>query len=151
MLRSASEDDVETIRAWRNQEPNRLVSISSHEIGAEEHAAWWARTRVDPTRRVLVYERDGVPAGVVNFFDLDGTTGGWGFYLDAEGLAARGETLPAWLEIMREAVDYAFDELRLAELRGEVLEHNTAERRDADGRTIVVIPIALNRENRRPR
>jgi RimJ/RimL family protein N-acetyltransferase len=166
MLRPASEADVETIRGWRNQEPNRLVSINSHEIGADEHAAWWEKTRLDPTRRVLVYERGGVPAGVVNFFDLEETRGAWGFYLDAEGLQARGETLSAWLEIMREAIDYAFDELRLAELHAEVLEHNAVvrqmnrrfrfvegapERREVDGRTIAVIPIALRREDRRRR
>ena len=65
------------------------------------------KTRLDPTRRVLIYERDGVTAGVVNFFDLelDATprTGAWGFYLDADGLAERGETLPAWIEVMKEA------------------------------------------------
>jgi RimJ/RimL family protein N-acetyltransferase len=170
MLRPASEADVEKIRSWRNQEPNRLVSINSHEIGAAEHAAWWAKTSADPTRRVLVYERGTVPAGVVNFFDIetdaDHRTGAWGFYLDAEGLDARGETLSAWLEVMRQAIDYAFDELQLDELHAEVLEHNAVvrqmnrrfrfvegmpERREVDGRTIVAIPISLKRHDRRRR
>jgi RimJ/RimL family protein N-acetyltransferase len=170
MLRPASEADVDSIRRWRNQEPNRLVSINSHEIGAAEHAAWWASAIADPTRRILVYERENVPSGVVSFADLDldadPRTGAWGFYLDAEGLQARGETLPAWLEIMREAADYAFDELGLDELHAEVLAHNTvvrqmnrrfrfvegrAEQREADGRTVTVIPISLKREDRRRR
>jgi RimJ/RimL family protein N-acetyltransferase len=164
MLRPARDTDVDDIRRWRNQEINRAVSISAHEISAAEHAAWWAAARVDTRRRVLVYERAGVPSGVVSFFDLDldgePRTGSWGFFLDAEGLDARGETLPAWLEIMRAALSYAFDELRLDELRAEVLEHNTAVRqmnrrlkfvegrpvqRQVNGRTVTVIPLVLSR------
>lgn len=164
MLRAATENDVGMIRRLRNQQANRDVSINSHEITADEHAAWWAKTSVDPTRRVLIYTRDGATAGVVNFFDLDATSGAWGFFLDADGLAERGETLPAWIEIMREATAYAFDELRLEVLTGEVLEHNavvrqmnrrfrfvegTPQTRYADGREVTVIPISLRKQDRR--
>ena len=164
MLRAATEDDVDTIRRFRNQQANRDVSITAHEITADEHAAWWAKASADSSRRVLIYSRDGVTAGVVNFFDLDGPAGAWGFFLDADGLAERGETLPAWIEIMREATAYAFDELGLEVLTGEVLEHNavvrqmnrrfrfvegTPETRYADGREITVIPISLRRQDRR--
>ncbi|TDW97934.1 GNAT family N-acetyltransferase [Kribbella sp. VKM Ac-2566] len=164
MLRAATEDDVDTIRRLRNQQANRDVSITSHEITADEHAAWWAKTSADPSRRVLIYERAGRLAGVVNFFDLEGTSGAWGFFLDADGLAERGETLPAWIEIMREATAYAFDELGLELLTGEVLEHNTVvrqmnrrfrftegtpETRYAGGREITVIPISLRKQDRR--
>jgi len=171
VLRPATDADVAEIRRWRNQAANRAVSITDHKITPEEHAGWWARASTDPTRRVLVYERFGAPAGVVNFFDLflDGEprSGAWGFFLDAEGLEARGETLPAWIEVMREATAYAFDELALDDLHGEVLEHNAVVRqmnrrfrfvegepakREVGGRTIVVIPISLNRhQRRRPR
>ena len=164
MLRTATEDDVDTIRRLRNQQANREVSITSHEIGADEHAAWWAKASVDPTRRVLIYSRDDVTAGVVNFFDLEGSTGSWGFFLDADGLAERRETLPAWIEVMREATAYAFGDLGLDVLTGEVLEHNTVvrqmnrrfrftegtpERRYADGRELTVIPISLRKQDRR--
>jgi len=170
VLRSATDADVDAIRRWRNQEPNREASINSHEITAEEHAAWWAKTSTDPTRLVLIYERGDTPSGVVNFFDLsldgDHRMGAWGFFLDAEGLEERRELLPAWIELMSEAADYAFDELALNDLYAEVLEHNTAvrqmnrrfrfqegepERRDVDGRTITVIPISLNRHARHRR
>lgn len=164
MLRTATDADVDTIRRLRNQQANRDVSITSHEITADEHAAWWAKTSVDPSRRVLIYQRDGRTAGVVNFFDLDGPSGAWGFFLDADGLAERGETLPAWIEVMREATAYAFDELGLDVLTGEVLEHNavvrqmnrrfrfaegTPEIRYADGRELTVIPISLRKQDRR--
>lgn len=164
MLRAATDDDVDLILALRNQPANRDVSITSHEITPDEHAGWWAKASIDPTRRVLIYERDGRTAGVVNFFDLEASTGAWGFFLDADGLAERGETLPAWIEVMKEATGYAFDELGLDELTGEVLEHNTAVRqmnrrfrftegepqtRYADGRELTVLPITLLKDNRR--
>jgi RimJ/RimL family protein N-acetyltransferase len=164
MLRAATEADVDTIRRLRNQQANRDVSITSHEITADEHAAWWAKASVDPTRRVLIYQRDDEIAGVVTFFDLDGSTGAWGFFLDADGLAERGQTLPAWIEVMREATAYAFDKLGLEVLTGEVLEHNTVVRqmnrrlrfvegtpevRYADGRELTVIPISLRQQDRR--
>ncbi|TWD81076.1 RimJ/RimL family protein N-acetyltransferase [Kribbella amoyensis] len=168
MLRTATDGDVDLIRSLRNQQPNRDVSVNSHEITPDEHAGWWAKASVDPSKRILIYERDGVVAGVVTFFDLalDGEpkTGEWGFYLDAEGLAERGETLPAWIAVMKEATSYAFDELGLDDLYGEVLEHNTVVRqmnrrfrftegepqtRTADGREITVLPIHLNKSNRR--
>jgi RimJ/RimL family protein N-acetyltransferase len=168
MLRTATDTDVDDILRWRNQPANREVSITSHEISPAEHAQWWARAIVDPARRVLIYERDGAGAGVVNFFDLalheSPRTGSWGFFLDAERLAERGATLPAWIEIMRDAEAYAFDELGLDELRGEVLEQNAVVRqmnrrfrfvegepniRDAGGRTVVVLPLSLRRDQRR--
>lgn len=168
MLRPATEADLDRMRNWRNQEPNRLASINSHEITAAEHRAWWDKTSVDPTRWVLIFEREDGPTGVVSFFDLDLSTprrsGAWGFYLDAVRLEAQDETMPTWMAVMRDATRYAFDNLALDDLHGEVLEHNTSVRtmnrlfrftegtgepREADGRTIVVIPIHLRREDRR--
>ena len=164
MLRQATDEDVDTIRALRNQQANRDVSITTHEISAEEHAGWWAKTSADPSRRVLIYERDGRTAGVVNFFDIQQGTGGWGFFLDADGLAETGETLPAWIEVMKEATGYAFDTLGLDELTGEVLEHNAVVRqmnrrfrftegepelRYADGRELTIFPIKLSKADRR--
>jgi RimJ/RimL family protein N-acetyltransferase len=164
VLRSASEADVGAIRRWRNQAPNRQASIQCHEITEAEHARWWAMASSDPTRRVLIFEYADQPAGVVNFFDLStaaARTASWGFFLDAEGLEARGESLPAWISLMREATGHAFDELALNELRGEVLAHNTVVRRMnrrfgfvegppaakiVDGRRVEIIPIALTRD-----
>ncbi|MQA02880.1 MAG: GNAT family N-acetyltransferase [Streptosporangiales bacterium] len=168
MLRDATTADLADIRSWRNHEQVRAVSLTSHEISAEEHRNWWTVVRSDPARRTLVYEQSGVPSGVVNFFDLDpaARTCAWGFFLDLAGLDERGETLPAWLEVQREALDYAFGVLDVDVLTGEVLEHNTVVRRmnkrfgftegepqmrDGDGQPVVVYPIRLHRDDRRAR
>src|SRR5699024_7834902 len=108
MLRPATEADRESVRVWRNHPEVRAVSLTQHEIGPEEHSAWWDRVANDPTKAVLVYERGGIPAGVVSLWDIDPQAGSlwWGYYLDNEGLGARGELLPAWIQIQREAVKY---------------------------------------------
>lgn len=126
MLRPAEDRDVEPMRSWRNHPEVRRVSLTQHEIGPEEHQGWWAKTRVDPSRRVLIYERDGVPCGVVTFFDLNGDSGWWGYYLDNDGLEAAGTLFPAWISIQREAVKYARDVLELTHLHGETLAANQA-------------------------
>lgn len=169
MLRDAHDGDVEEILRMRNQPANREVSTTNHEIGPAEHLAWWRRAQADPSRKVLIYSRGDRPAGVVNFFDLEPAEtprgGAWGFFLDAEALAATGETVPAWIEVMREATSYAFDTLGLEQLTGEVLASNTVVRqmnrrfrftegppedRFVDGREVTVYPLSLHRADRRP-
>ena len=113
MLRPARDSDRDLVLPWRNHPSVRAVSLTTHEIAPAEHAAWWARRSAD----VLIYEEDGVPAGVVIF---NGST--WSFYLDVEGLGRR--LLPAWMRLEKEAVEYAFGTLGLETLGGETLADN---------------------------
>ena len=130
MLRTAHDGDRDDVLRWRNHPAVRAVSLTRHVISTTEHAAWWDATTRDPTRRILVYDRANVPSGVVTFFDHDeaARTARWGFYLDNAGLEMRGELLPAWLQIQRQAVRYASDELGVRVLAGEVLADNAAVR-----------------------
>ena len=131
MLRPAADADMDAVLAWRNHPDVRAVSLTRHVITPEEHAAWWASTKDRDDREVYVYERHGVASGVVTFFDLDRAQGSswWGYYLDNDGLTERGELLPAWIEIQRQAVKFAFGELGLDRLDGEVMDANAAVRR----------------------
>lgn len=168
VLRGAQPADRDDIRRWRNHPQVRAASFTDHEITAAEHEAWFTRVLGDPTRRLLIYSDDGVPAGVVLFerlTDDGGTrTASWGFYLDSAGLEERGTALSAWLGVQRAALDYAFDTLKLDVLLGEVLEHNTVVRRSnrrfgfvegppaervVAGRTVPYREITLRREDRR--
>ncbi|WP_036922568.1 GNAT family N-acetyltransferase [Propionicicella superfundia] len=156
MLRPATDSDSADVLRWRNHPDVRAVSLTQHVIGTAEHTAWWERTMVDPTRRVLIYERAGAPAGVVTFFDIDAAahTAWWGYYLDNEGLTAAGALFPAWIQIQRDAVKYARDVLGLRELHAETLGSNDSvrqvnsrqgfeevetTRREIGGRTVDVI------------
>jgi RimJ/RimL family protein N-acetyltransferase len=172
MLREATDDDVTAMRRWRNHEKVRAVSLTTHEIDADEHLAWWGRVKQDPTRIVLIYEHDGVPSGVVTFSDLlpdpetDELTSDWSFYLDTDGVEASGTGLHAWMGIEREAVAYAFDVLGVRVLRGVTLASNGAVRQlhkrfgfteirefehDIDGVATPIVETELRIENRRTR
>ncbi|MEO7753057.1 MAG: UDP-4-amino-4,6-dideoxy-N-acetyl-beta-L-altrosamine N-acetyltransferase [Terracoccus sp.] len=131
MLRIATDDDSADVLRWRNHPQVRAVSLTQHEIGEAEHARFWEATKTDPRREVYLYVRHDVASGVVTFFDIDRAAGSasWGYYLDNDGLQSRGELLPAWIEIQRQAKRFAFDELGLSVLEGEVLEDNEAVRR----------------------
>ncbi|MER7006898.1 GNAT family N-acetyltransferase [Dactylosporangium sp. NPDC000555] len=126
MLREARESDVETIRRWRNHPKTRGASIWTAYITPEGHLQWWAKVRCDPARRVLIFAYGGHDCGVVTFNDHDPAAGTaeWGFFLDVDGLRERGELLPAWMELERSAVDYAFGEMGLRSFGGRTLAWN---------------------------
>ncbi|MFY0406853.1 GNAT family N-acetyltransferase [Solicola sp. PLA-1-18] len=163
MLRPATSADLDAILAWRNQDANREVSLTTHVISPSEHRAWWDRVDADPTRHVLVHESDGVPCGAVSFFDVTPTVASWGFYLDHDGLEERGGTLGVWMAVMREASAHAFDDLGVDELRGEVSADNrvvrqmnrrfgfteTGEEQVVDGRTFLAICLTRDEHARR--
>lgn len=164
VLRPAQPPDRETIRHWRNHPQVRAASFHAGEIGPAEHARWFSAVTSDPSRRLLVYEFDGVASGVVTFENIRATSASWGFYLDVAGLAERGDTLSAWLGVQAEALDHAFGPLGLEVLTAEVLTDNTAVRRAnrrfgfvegppgerrVGGRTVRYLPISLRRDARR--
>lgn len=163
MLRPATDADKEFARVWRNHPQVRAVSLTQEIITPENHETYWESLRGNTIRRVFIFEYADVPAGVVTFFDIDdeARTAMWGYYLDNDGLEERGQLLPAWIKIQREAIRLAFGELRLQELYGEVLDANEAVRsmntrngfeeidateRTIDGRAVTVHTIRRRRQ-----
>jgi len=126
LLREASQADVEAIRRWRNHPKVREASIWTGAITAEGHARWWTDVREDPAKRVLIFEYRGVSCGVVTFKDHDPNkrSAEWGFFLDVDGLGERGELVPAWIELEKEAIDYGFGKMMLRTLGGRTLAWN---------------------------
>lgn len=131
MLRPAGAADRDLIRAWRNHPTVRAVSVTSHEITPDEHAAWYESALLDQFMRILIYEYDGRAAGVVTFSEIspDARSATWGFYLDNHGLDATGDIMSASMACQREAIGYAFDDLRLDRLDAEVRVENIVVRR----------------------
>ncbi|WP_019818635.1 GNAT family N-acetyltransferase [Saccharomonospora saliphila] len=123
MLRPATEADVDVIRRWRNHPKVRRSSFTTHEIGPVEHRAWWAVVSAEETRRVLIYERAGVPAGVVIFAGVGSEVVEWSKYVDVDGLGS--ERARAWEELEREAAAYAFGELGAERIGAATLAENT--------------------------
>lgn len=116
------------VRVWRNAPDVRRVMFTDHLIAADEHQAWWDRVRTDPTRRVLLYQNNGDPLGVVSFFDIDKVNQSchWGFYLADTGTLGDRSKVALWLDLEREAIAYAFADLGCTSLRCETFSFNSA-------------------------
>lgn len=64
-FRPAKPDDAPKLLAWRNDPVTRAMSLTQHEIAADEHAAWLAKTLAADGRRLFVAVVDGVEVGQV--------------------------------------------------------------------------------------
>lgn len=119
-LRPMREDDLSLVLEWRNSEPIRKNMYTHHEISPPEHRTWWTTQSVNPETKLLIFECDGSPAGVVTFTNYSGPggTASWAFY--SGDLSRRG--IGALME--KAALAYAFEELKLRRLECEVLSFN---------------------------
>ena len=121
-LRPLCTADRDMVREWRNQPHVAAMMYTDHEIGAEEHARWFATTFEDPRKLYYIIEDEGAPIGLAGFTELDGRAASWAFYLASE--ETRGRGLGAQTEFAM--LSRAFDLLRLQSLRCEVLALNGA-------------------------
>lgn len=121
-LRTLEFDDLPLVLAWRNSPSVRLNMIDSHEISLEEHVGWFARANKDSSCRWLLYSAGGTPAGVGYITDVssDKRTARWGFYKAPESPAGTG------FQLCYETLAFAFTELPLDKLFGDVLRSNEA-------------------------
>lgn len=120
-VRPAHRDDLPMLLSWRNHPDVRLFMFSQHEIGFDEHAAWFARASQDTTRSLLVIEDQDQPLGYVQFANV--TPGGiadWGFYVRPDAPRGSGRKLG------RAALDHAFAVLRLHKVCGQAIASNGA-------------------------
>ncbi len=122
-LRRLSPSDTAILRRWRNSDRVRLSMSSQHIVTTDEHWAWFAKALEAEPPVHFVYECGGAPLGLVTFRDIDelNATCEWGFYI-GEAWAPRRSGVRMGLL----AIDRAFGELRLAELRAKVLANNIA-------------------------
>ncbi|HWU32885.1 MAG TPA: UDP-4-amino-4,6-dideoxy-N-acetyl-beta-L-altrosamine N-acetyltransferase [Marmoricola sp.] len=114
------EADLPLVLQWRNLPAVRQNMYTTHEIQADEHAAWFARQSVDPRVRLLVFERDDQPLGFVGITEYEGPggTATWAFYA--------GEGAPKGTGRLMEyhALRFAFEDLQVRKLNCEVLAFN---------------------------
>ncbi len=118
-LRPMVEADLDLIRGWRNHPEVRRWMYTTHEIGDEEHRRWFEDGRRDPSKHLLVFERDGEPAGFVSLTQLRGTdVAEWGFYLAPGAPPGSGAALG------EAALEHAFEALGLHKVSGHALADN---------------------------
>lgn len=119
LLRTMTTEDLERVLAWRNHPDIRRYMYTQHEISPEEHHRWFEKASLDPSRRLLVFELDGVPCGYVQFSGVAaGGIADWGFYVSPEAEKGTGRALGYT------ALDHAFQELALHKVFGQALAFN---------------------------
>lgn len=114
-------DDLALVRDWRNSDRVRPYMYTTHEITAQEHAAWWDRASRDERVRHYVFEVKDRPVGVVNIVDIDRVSGtaSWGFYLGVDDAPPGCGSVMEYL-----ALAEAFENLGIRKLNCEVLSFN---------------------------
>lgn len=117
MLRNITEKDFDEILRWRNSPEVRQVMFTDHEITEKEHLVWWERTKVDSTKKQLLFLWKGENAGVVNLFDIDRNKKEchWGFYLSSD-IKDPLLRMQIWHQLEKEVIEYVFKRLELYRL-----------------------------------
>lgn len=119
-LRDMVEDDLPLVLSWRNAEDVRTNMYTNHLISIDEHRRWWELQNANPESRLLIFELDQQPLGVVTFSRYTGanSVAQWAFYSGNRGQRGIGSMME------RAALEYAFETLRVRKLECEVLAFN---------------------------
>lgn len=114
------------VLSWRNSARIRNLSYNDREITSEEHTAWFESLEKAHDRICMIFEANGTPVGVVQFFDISTTDRKckWGFYLGVDDLPKGLGTIMGEL-----AISYAFQNLRVDQILGESISHNYASQK----------------------
>lgn len=118
-VRPMDHADVERVLAWRNHLEVRRYMYTEHEISLDEHRHWFERSRRDPRMHLLIFEADLQPLGFVSFSERrSGGNADWGFYV------APGAPKGSGRELGFAALSYAFNDIKLHKICGQVLAYN---------------------------
>jgi len=119
-VRPIAVDDLDMVLSWRNCDAVRRNMASTHVIRSEEHRDWFKRIRADPTCRWLIVSDSNRPMGVGYITDIDAEsrTAQWGFYKAPDMPPGTGT------RVCIETLDYAFRELPIDVINGDVRDTN---------------------------
>ncbi|MDP3164622.1 MAG: UDP-4-amino-4,6-dideoxy-N-acetyl-beta-L-altrosamine N-acetyltransferase [Hydrogenophaga sp.] len=121
-LRNIKPEELELMLVWRNAPSVRNNMYTRHEISLPEHLAWWDHVKERSDQLYFMYERQGVPLGIValNGIDSVNKNSSWAFYAAPEAPKGTGSRM-GFL-----ALEHAFYSLLLHKLCGEALSFNAA-------------------------
>ncbi len=128
-LRALEPSDMETLRSYHN-DPDiaRLVMGWSFPISSVEQHRWYERVYADPLDKRFAIdtpEHGFIGISTLTNIDLKYRSAFHGVMLGAKDIRGRGYGTDAVMATMR----YAFEELGLERLDGEIVEFNEASRR----------------------
>jgi len=121
-IRPIEVTDLPQVLEWRNAPLVRESMVNTSVIAPDEHRAWFQRIRNDHTCRWMIVSDDAGPLGVGYLTDIDTgfRTARWGFY-KVPGLPPGTGT-----RVCLETLTYAFDQLELRKIVGNVRRTNPA-------------------------
>jgi len=71
-LRPVTIEDADLLLEWRNDIQTRMASHNTKKVEKNEHICWLKRSLDNPSRILLIAEKDGMPVGVVRADYSDG-------------------------------------------------------------------------------
>lgn len=117
-LRELVDSDKDMIFQWRNAEEVRVNMLSNHPIMYKEHCRWFEDAMHNSTY-FRVFIGPDKPLGFVSFKKTVKDECVWGFYIGEQDAPKGSGTIMATL-----AIDYAFYQLNMNKIIGEVLIFN---------------------------
>lgn len=120
-LENVTDEYLELILNWRNQDHIRNLMYHHEPIRLEDHLKWFSNIKNDKKKRVKLFCIDQIPYGVVNLTNInqDNQTCEWGFYIGPGYVPKGSGTLLGYT-----ALRYIFDEKQMRKLTAEVLGFN---------------------------
>ena len=120
-IRRVESADLPMLLTWRNHPEVRRFMFSPNEILLEEHRNWFDKASADLKRNLLIVEESKKPLGFVQFSKIpDDHLANWGFFTRPEAPRGSGR------KICEAALNFAFLELKLHKVCGQVIEGNSA-------------------------
>lgn len=120
-IRLMTEADLPVVLDWRNHPNVRRHMFTQHEIGLDEHRNWFSKAKVDPDKRLLIVEEENQGIGYAQFSRIAKSgVADWGFYVRPEAPKGTG------IKVGIAALNYAFCDLMLHKVCGQVIEYNQA-------------------------
>lgn len=118
-VRRMREEDLDLVRGWRNHPKVRSFMLTQHEITPLEHRSWYERRSKDENYALLMIEEHDEALGCVVFSKAGSDSAAeWSFYVKPSSPAKTGT------RVCTVALDYAFHELNVHKVVGQVLDYN---------------------------
>lgn len=120
-IRPMQVQDLEMVLAWRNHPAIRQHMLTQHLISLDEHRQWFERANNNAQRKIMLVEHDNTPFGLVHFTGVSPqASADWGFYVAPDVPKGSGTLLGPC------ALAFAFEELQIHKLCGQVIAENAA-------------------------
>lgn len=122
-FRNICEEDINKVLKWRNSDRIRACMFTDDIITEEQHLTWFQKVIKNDSDIIKIFLVQNRPVGVVSFTDIDKRNNkcSWGFYLGEEDLPKGTGLVMGYL-----GLEYAFEQMNVRKLCGQVLATNTA-------------------------